>query len=285
MSPQHLWGEWGQSRLLASQPHLHWAIIHLSSKRAKLQTESLTPNWLGRPLQTAGTQLHFAVVKSLLSCTYWEYSVSTWYKKAIFSRPQGNKASIRLTCQFVAHIFTCTSSPLHQAEKRCLWCQLFVLGYLSKKGVMGVHVCMRERRNWTYFPNLHRTLVHSSDEPASFSPAGRTAPYLTPALTANTSCLCCSVGWVSVIVAGRGWEGLKKYIEQNSIYFLSENITHSAGSSQLSLIVLFTLEGPKMTPISKGSYFTFISLGHLNKQNKSSLQTREMFLLKSLPEP
>lgn len=40
-----------------------------------------------------------------------------------------------------------------------------------------------------------------------------------------------------------------------------------------------------MTPISEGSYFTFISLGHLNKQNKSSLQTREMFLLKSLPEP
>lgn len=56
--------------------HGGWAIIHLSSERAKLQAESLTPDWLGRPLQTPGTQLHFAVVKSLSSCTYWGYRVS-----------------------------------------------------------------------------------------------------------------------------------------------------------------------------------------------------------------
>lgn len=74
-------------------------------------------------------------------------------------------------------------------------------------------------------------------------------------------------------------------MEQNSIYFLLENIMHPAGSSQLSPIVLFTSEDPEMTPISMGSYFTFISLGHLNKQNKSSLQTHDVFLLKSFPKP
>lgn len=74
-------------------------------------------------------------------------------------------------------------------------------------------------------------------------------------------------------------------MEQNSIYFLSESIMHPAGSLQLSLIVLFTSEDPKMTPISAGSYFTFISLGHLNKQNKSSLQTHDVFLLKSFLDP
>lgn len=58
-----------------------------------------------------------------------------------------------------------------------------------------------------------------------------------------------------------------------------------AGSSQLFLTVLFTSEDPHMTPSSMGSYFTFISLGHLNKQNKSSLQTHDAFLLKSFPEP
>lgn len=60
---------------------------------------------------------------------------------------------------------------------------------------------------------------------------------------------------------------------------------NAAGSPQLSLIVLFTSEDPKITRISMGSYFTFISLGHLNKQNKSLLQTHDVFLLKSFLEP
>lgn len=60
---------------------------------------------------------------------------------------------------------------------------------------------------------------------------------------------------------------------------------NTAGSSQLSLIVLFTSEDPKITPISMGSYFTFISSGHLNKQNKSLLQTHDVCLLKSFLEP
>lgn len=57
---------------------------------------------------------------------------------------------------------------------------------------------------------------------------------------------------------------------------------HPEGSSQLFLSVLLTSEDPHMTPSSMGIYFTFISLGHLNKQNECSLH--EVFLLKFFPK-
>lgn len=55
-------------------------------------------------------------------------------------------------------------------QRRNVWIQLLVLGYLSNKGP--VHVCVWVGENWTCLSHLHRTSVHPSDIPASHVPAG-----------------------------------------------------------------------------------------------------------------
>lgn len=80
-------------------------MIPLSFNKAKLQAGSLTPKGLERPLQTPGTGFHFAVFKSLLLCA----SVSLQIQKNCVFQTVGYRAPIRLTCQFVAHTFTCNT--------------------------------------------------------------------------------------------------------------------------------------------------------------------------------
>lgn len=136
----------------------------------------------------------------------------------------------------------------------------------SQRMVLCACMCIRKGENRTYLPNLQGPLHTLQMNLLHFSlmgttPAGRTADSSPHSKHLLRSCLCCAQ---QIKSCNRIWGMgvLEKYIEQNSVYLL-ESITHSVGSSQLSVIVLFTLAGPKMTPISKGSYFTFISFGHL----------------------